>query len=226
MAVFVVPLTGHRLPGPVRTSTRRGRSVRQSQRVLDVQQQSCTSLRTRTVSTDNHNASIWTCTWSHDPDCVRSLQDQWSLGSGPGWSLGRGLTYFSVASSSLCTAAGLSTHPCMTGTRPTRGGGRESTQQHICYVMQRCPSYSQRRRCSAQQRASGALTDRRHRCGNTYQSDGVCRKRSRPCDQTRASLDLPQNAAGSAGDEGRSQQQSAAVAPGNNGSQRSRLRPE
>lgn len=42
------------------------------------------SLRTRTLSTDIQNASIWTCTWSHDPDCVRSLPPRTSGVWAPG----------------------------------------------------------------------------------------------------------------------------------------------
>lgn len=82
-----------------------------------------------------------------------------SLGSGPYWSLRREetpsrlsaiMTYFKLASSGSSRAARLSTRPCMTKRLLTRrrhqlikiNRATESTQQHSCYVMQRCPSYT------------------------------------------------------------------------------------
>lgn len=82
-----------------------------------------------------------------------------SLGSGPYWSLRREetpsrlsaiMTYFKLASSVSCLAARLSARPCMTKRLLMRrrhqpikiNRASESTQQHSCYVMQRCPSYT------------------------------------------------------------------------------------
>lgn len=64
------------------------------------------------------------------------------------------MTYFKLARSRSSTAARLSAHPCVTERLSSRrrhqpikiNRATESTQQHSCYVMQRCPSFTPLRR--------------------------------------------------------------------------------
>lgn len=124
---------------------------------------------------------------------------------------------------------------------------RESTQQHICYVMRRCPSSSQRRRFCRTNSARRLPVSHTSSC--KLRPVRSRRRSDRPPPSLTASpaFHLNEEEKRNLGqqrpaeprwtfpktppvahvcDEGRSQHQSAAVAPGNSSSQRSRVRPE
>lgn len=149
--------------------------------------------------------------WSHDPACVRSVRlaslpgPVHLVGSGPGWSLSRAVTYFTAA-------AGRSTHPCVTQTLATRGrrppikiSRGQNQPSNTGYVTQRCPSYShatqpgyflfpQTAANSAQRRASGALTDAIV-AETTARLTASPPETGREADPVTATLDPPQIAA-------------------------------